>query len=182
MSYRVCILWCRMLQVRCDGGDGCSQKVGDHGMGVKLALCGGADEGGEDLLGVCAPPGAIAAADFAGDDGGADGLFGAPVGGVDGGVAQEAEQRSPFGAEVVGEASNVGEWPRMDDAFGEAGSQHGKRLVARGGRACAGADLVAQAEGLLQRGLDLDDDVTVRMIGSQRLCPGAKGAPGSSGG
>ena len=28
-----------------------------------------------------------------------------------------------------------------------------------------------KAEGLLQRGLDLDDDVTVRMIGSQRLCP-----------
>ena len=37
---------------------------------------------------------------------------------------------------------------------------------------CAtGTELVAQAEGLLQRGLDLDDDVTVRMIGSQRLCP-----------
>ena len=101
-------------------------------MGVKPALCGGADEGGEDLLGVCAPPGAIAAANFAGDDSGTDGLFSAPVGGVDGGVAQEAEQGSPFGAEVVGEASNVGEWPRMGDAFGEAGGQRCEGLVAAG--------------------------------------------------
>ena len=42
------------------------------GVGVKLALCGGADEGGEDVLCVCASPGAIAAADFAGDDRGTD--------------------------------------------------------------------------------------------------------------
>ena len=66
IGYRVWFLWCRALQVRCDGGDGGSQEVGDHGMGVKPALCGGSDEGGEDLLGVCAPPGAIAAANFGG--------------------------------------------------------------------------------------------------------------------
>ena len=140
-------------------------------MGVKPALSGGADEGGEDLLGVSAPPRAIAAADFAGDDSGTDGLLGAPVGGVDGRVAQEAEQRSPFGAEVVGEASNVGQWPWMGDAFGEAGGQPGEGQLAAGGRACAGSELVAQAEGLLQRGLDLEDDQAVRMIGSQRLGP-----------
>ena len=87
IGYRVWILWCRALQVRCDGGDGRAQEVGDHGMGVKPALCGGADEGGEDLLGVCAPPGAIAAADFTDDDSGTDGLFSAPVGSIDGGVA-----------------------------------------------------------------------------------------------
>ena len=41
-----------------------------------------------------------------------------------------------------------------------------------GGRgSLGGAEFVAQVEGLLQRGLNLDDDVTVRMIGSQRLCP-----------
>ena len=34
-----------------------------------------------------------------------------------------------------------------------------------------GAEFVAQVEGLLQRGLNLDDDVTVRTIGSQRLYP-----------
>ena len=178
IGYRVWILWCRILQVRCDGGDARSQEVGDRGMGVKLALCGGADEGGEDLLGVCAPPGAIAAADFAGDDSGADGLLGAPVGGVDGGVAQKADkQRSPFGAEVVGEASNVGEWFRMDDAFGEAGGQHGERLVARGGRARAGAELVAQAEGLLQRGLDLDVPTGAELVLAAELGEDAPGRP-----
>ena len=148
------------MQVGCDGEDGGAQEVGDHGVGVKLALCGGADEGGEDVLCVCASPGAIAAADFAGDDCRTDGLFSAPVGGVDGRVAQKAEQCGPFGAEVIGETLDVGERPRVEHAFGEAG-----------GRTGAGADLVAQAEGLLQGGLDLDDDQAVRMIGSQRLCP-----------
>ena len=50
----------------------------------ELALLSGSYDGGEDLLSGGAAPGAIAAADFAGDDGRADGLFGAPVGGVDG--------------------------------------------------------------------------------------------------
>ncbi len=171
IGYRVWTLRCGALQVRCDGGGRRSQQVGDHGVGVKLALGGGADEGGEDLLCVRAPPGAIAAADFAGDDGGTDGLLGAPVGGVDGGVAQEVEQRGPFGDEVIGEALDVGERPRVGDAFGEASGQRVEGVVHAGGRAGCGAGLVAQAESLLQGGLDLDDDPAVRMIGSQRLCP-----------
>ena len=63
IGYRVWTLRCGALQVRCDGGGARSQQVGDHGVGVALALGGGADEGGEDLLCGGAPPGAIAAAD-----------------------------------------------------------------------------------------------------------------------
>ena len=49
-------------------------------------------DAGEDLLGVGALAGAVAAAHLADDDGGPDGLFGAPVGGVDRRVPQEREE------------------------------------------------------------------------------------------
>ena len=44
-------------------GTGVHRRSAITALGVKPALGGSADEGGEDLLGVCAPPGAIAAAD-----------------------------------------------------------------------------------------------------------------------
>ena len=53
---------------------------------IALALAGGADDRGQRLLRGRAAPGAIASTNLAGDDGGANGLFGAPVGGVDSGV------------------------------------------------------------------------------------------------
>ena len=61
--------------------------------GLHWRWAGGADDRGQRLLRGCAAPGAIASTHLAGDDGGANGLFGAPVGDVDGGVAQEVEQR-----------------------------------------------------------------------------------------
>lgn len=126
------------MEVRCDGGSGVRRRLAITAWGSSR-LCGGADEGGEDLLGVSAAPGAIAGTEFAGDDSGADGLFGAPIGGIDGGVGQEAERRSPFGAEVVGEASNVGEWPWTDDA------------LARGAANTARAWLLEAGEGVPAR-------------------------------
>ena len=68
------------------GRDDCARRMGQRDQGVlrgKLALLRGSNDGGEDLL--CASPLglAVAATDFAGYDGGSQGLFGAPVGGVD---------------------------------------------------------------------------------------------------
>ena len=64
-------------------------------------------------------------------------LQGGRRGGVPGGerrveLADAIPLRSPFGAEVVGQTSNVGEWPGMGDAFGQAGGQRCEGLVAAG--------------------------------------------------
>ena len=55
---------------------------------------GGAEHRGEHLLGLCAAGGAVAAAThLPGDDGGAEGLFGAPIGGIERRIKEEAEDR-----------------------------------------------------------------------------------------
>ena len=134
-------------------------------MWVEVALAGGSDHGGEGLLGGGAAPGPIAAADLARDDGGPDGVFGAPVGGVDGlRVVEEGEQRGPFGSQMRGEAPHVGEWTRVGHPPGEALDER----VEVGGRERAGATAGPQFEGALQVGLDVGDDATVRMVGSQQ--------------
>ena len=51
-------------------------------MQVEVAPAAIADHGGQSVLGAGSPPGAIPAADLTRNDGGADGLFGAPVGRV----------------------------------------------------------------------------------------------------
>ena len=66
-----------------DDGFGGAQQRGDQRRQVEVALAGGAHDAGQDLLGVGAVAGAVAAAHLADDDGGPDGLFGAPVGGVE---------------------------------------------------------------------------------------------------
>ena len=68
---------------------GAALSAGDRAAEVEFALACGAHDAGEDLLGVGALAGAVAAAHLADDDGGPDGLFGAPVGGVDRRVPQE---------------------------------------------------------------------------------------------
>ena len=73
-------------------GSGGAQHRGEQGGQVEFALARGAYDAGEDLLGVGALAGAVAAAHFADDDGGPDGLFGAPVGGVDRRVPQKREE------------------------------------------------------------------------------------------
>ena len=66
------------------GGDGdrSVRHGGDLGRQVEVALAGSAHDAGEHLPGVGALAGAIPAAHLADDHGGADGLLGAPVGGV----------------------------------------------------------------------------------------------------
>ena len=159
------------FEVGCDSGVWRAEERGDHVVGIALTLDGGADDRGEHLLCLGPLPGAVAAADLAGDDSGADGLFGAPVGGVHGGVAQEGEQRGPFGAEVSGEALDGGQVSRPDQPPGEAVGERVEGLADAGGRQPAGAGLVAQAEGLLQCGLDVGDDAAARMVLAQRAAP-----------
>lgn len=69
-----------------------------------MALLDGAKHTGEYLLRLRAAIGAVAATDFAGDDGGAQGLFGAPVGRIDRGVEQKGEDRREFDRQVRGKA------------------------------------------------------------------------------
>ena len=86
------------------GARGGAQHRGDHRRQVEVPLAGGAHDAGQDLLGVGAVAGAVAAAHLADDDGGPDGLFGAPVGGVERGVPQEEEHGREFGGQVRREA------------------------------------------------------------------------------
>ena len=64
------------FEFRCDGWGRRAEEVGDHVVGIAVTLGSGADDRGERLLRLGALPGAVAAADLAGDDSGADGLFG----------------------------------------------------------------------------------------------------------
>ena len=85
---------------------------------------------GEDLLGVGAPGGAIATRHLAIDDGRPQGLFRAPVGGVDRGIEEKAEEGGEFDAEMCGEAAHGRQradvierrvQPRRDMAAGDRG-------------------------------------------------------------
>ena len=59
------------------------------------------------LTGIGAVASAVATTDLADNDGGTDGLFGAPIGGVDRQVPQEEKHGSEFSGEVPGEALGV---------------------------------------------------------------------------
>ena len=102
------------LQFGCDGRRTGAKQPYDHGVGIVLASAGGAGDRGQRLLGGRAAPGAIAPAHLSGDDGGANGLFGPPIGGVDGGVAQEREQRLPFRGQMLRETLHVGQWAGVE--------------------------------------------------------------------
>ena len=78
---------------------------------------------GERLLGVGVVAGAVAATDLAGDDGGADVLFGAPVGRVDGRVPEKGEDGGELGVGMRGEALGVVEGRGRVDETTEAGEQ-----------------------------------------------------------
>ena len=86
-------------------------------------MAGGAHDAGEDLLGVGAVAGAVAAAHLADDHSGPDGLFGAPVGGVERGVPQEEEHGREFGGQVPREALGVVERRRCVDQPTEPGGE-----------------------------------------------------------
>ena len=129
-----------------------------------MSLGSGPHDTGEYLLGVGAVAGAIAAADLSDDDGGANGLFGAPVGCVDRRVPQEGEHGRELGGQVRGEAVGIVEPRRRVDQPSEAGEQS----AARGGQAVVGqasaVAAVAHVEGRLQDVLDVGGPRVVRMV------------------
>ena len=83
-----------------DDGTGGAQHRGDQRRQIEVALAGGAHDAGQHLLAVGAVAGAVATADLSDNDGGTDGLFGAPVGGIDRQVPQE-EKHEPL-AKLLG--------------------------------------------------------------------------------
>ena len=139
---------------------------------IEAALIEGAKDRGEDLLGLGAARGAVAATDLAGDDGRTNRVFGARVGGIDGGLAEEGEQSAGLGGQMRGEA--------LDVRHGRArGRQHvedlleqppaGDRQSVR--RHVAGRGAVPEREGLLQARLDLARQRTPRMIAAPQPAP-----------
>lgn len=92
---------------RDDGLGGAEERREDDG-GVELALLSGPQDAHEDLLRVGAAHGAIAAAAHrARDDRGPHGLLGAPVGGVEVRIHEEAEERGEFDGQVPCEALDL---------------------------------------------------------------------------
>ncbi len=84
------------------GGCGCREQRDEQIRCIEGALAGGAQHTGEHLLTVRTTARAIAAAaHFARDDGRAQRVLGAPVGGVEGRVEQKAEDGGEFDDEVL---------------------------------------------------------------------------------
>ena len=152
-----------------DDGHGGAQHRGEQRRQVEVALSCGAYDAGEDLLGVGALSGAVAAAHLADDDGGPDGLFGAPVGGVDRRVPQEREDGAEFDGQVRGEALGVVVRRRVVDQPADLGEQSaaggGQTVVAD----TTGVAPVAQREGGLQGVLHLAGPSAVGMLLEQLL-------------
>ena len=147
-----------------DGGFGGAQERGDQRRQVEAALAGGAHDAGKDLLGVGAVAGAVAAAHLADDHGGPDGLFGAPVGGVERGVPQEEEHGRELGGQVRREALGVVQRRRGVDqpteAGGESAAGRGHPVLAE----CSRVAAVAQVEAGLQDRLNLAGPGTVGTV------------------
>ena len=131
----------------------------------------GADDAGEDLLGLRAAGRPIAATDFAIDDGRADGLLGTPVGGVHLGRPQEGEDGGELAVEMGGEALGGRQGGRRVEEPPEAREQapagHGEAVI--GERVCRPS--AAEREGVGEDRLHAGRPRTVRMIRGQRACP-----------
>ena len=148
-----------------------AEEVDEDCGSVQVALLRRAEDTGEDLLGVCAPGCAIATRHLAIDDGRPQGLFGAPVGGVDRGIEEKAEEGGEFDAEMRGEAAHGRQradvierrvQPRRDMAAGDRGPVPRDR---------PGVPPVANAERLLQRGLHPAGKLRAGMILAQVATP-----------
>ena len=150
-------------------GFGGAQHRGDQRARVEMALAGGAHDTGQHLLGVRPAPGAVAAADLAGDHRGADGLLGPPVGGVDRRVAQEEEHRREFVGQVLGEALGGGQRRRVVDQSVEPGGESaaGRRQTVLADFARIAA--VPQGEAVLQDRLHRTRPGVAGMSGLQVL-------------
>ena len=77
-------------------------------MRMQVPLAGGANDGRENLLAVGPAPRAVAARDVPRDRR-AQRLFGAPVGGVDGGIEEETLDRVKLSGEVPGQSRHRGD-------------------------------------------------------------------------
>ena len=86
-----------------------TQEIDQDLRGVEPALLSGAHDAGEHLLCLGTACRAVAATDFAVDHGGAEGLFRAPVGRIDGGVAEKAKEGRQFDTQMRGKAVHRGE-------------------------------------------------------------------------
>ena len=132
---------------------------------------------------------AVAATDFAVDHGGAEGLFRAPVGRIDGGVAEKAKEGRQFDTQMRGKAVHRGERAdvveRRQDPTDQVAACDRDAVVGDG----PGGAPVAEAQRLLQRRLDTRGKPRARMVVSQvvraaeqvretRLMPGS-GEPAS---
>ena len=116
-----------------------------------------AEYGREDLLGLCAAHRAVpAAAGFARDDGRSERVLGAPIGGVECGVEEEAEDGMEFGVEVNREAASIREatGPPIEqapEAIEIGAACDGEAVIGHG----AGGMAIAGGQGGAQQMIDL---------------------------
>ena len=127
----------------------------------------GADHAGEDLLGLRAPGCPIAATDFTVDDGGANGVFGTPVGGLHLGRPQEGEHGSELAVEMGGEALGGRQGGRRVEESPEAREQapagHGEAVLGDRVRLPS----ITECEGVGEDRLHAGRPRTARMIRGQ---------------
>jgi hypothetical protein len=148
------------------------EQRGEDTGGVESALVGGAEHGGEHLLGTRAARAAIAATDLARDDGGADRLLGSPVGRVDVGIAEKREERLGLDRQMGDEALDGGERrPRGCEEIEDLGEEAAARDREAVGRHRPRHMAVPQGERLLKPRLQARREWAARMIGAQRTTP-----------
>ena len=127
----------------------------------------GADHAGEDLLGLRAPGCPIAATDFTVDDGGANGVFGTPVGGLHLGRPQEGEHGSELAVEMGGDALGGRQGGRRVEESSEARAQapagHGEAVLGDRVRLPS----ITECEGVGEDRLHAGCPRTARMIRGQ---------------
>lgn len=157
---------------------------------IEVALVRRAKDGREDLLSLCTVPGTVpTSTHLARDDSGSERVFGAPVGGVERGVEEEAEDRVVIDIEMIGEATDTADTTR---AAGDEATQplqivaagHGEASV----REVALGVAIARGECRLQHGFHLrrkrmgrivqhEDATPAQQMRETRLMPGVGELP-----
>lgn len=158
--------------MRRDDGRRRVQQRGEDVGAIEAALLRGPQEAGQDLLRVGAVRRAIpATTHLPCDDGWAQGLLGAPVGGIEGGIHQEAEDRWEFDLEMPREALDV----RDRAGVGEHVEQLLKEMPARHVHAVRRdrprRAPVAHAKGVVQDPRNARGQPRARMIALQEATP-----------
>jgi hypothetical protein len=134
-----------------------SQQRGESVGGVHATLLGGAKDGREALLRLCATRGAVAAAaHFAGEDGGAQCVLGAPGGRIERRVEEEAKDGVVLGDEMSGEAASGGQaaqplFQQAPPAIDIAAARDGETVVGHDAVAVANPRDQRRTEQLIDR-------------------------------